>query len=231
MVTILIVEDDQMVRLLTKTKLSHLYKIKEAADGEEALEVLDHVHVDLLIVDIQMPNMNGYELVRALRDVGDMTPVIMLTAMNTFTHKKERFASGVDDYMTKPIDYEELIWRIKALMRRAQIANENRIVIGGFTMEQNTLSTQYNGETISLTNKEFNLLYKFLSYPNVVFTKQQLMDGIWGCDSETEYDTIKTYISRLRNKLSMCREFELVSIRGLGYKAVIHKIGGSHETV
>ncbi len=231
MVTILIVEDDQMVRLLTKTKLSQLYKIKEAADGEEALEVLDHVHVDLLIVDIQMPNMNGYELVRALRDVGDMTPVIMLTAMNTFTHKKEGFASGVDDYMTKPIDYEELIWRIKALMRRAQIANENRIVIGGFTMEQNTLSTQYNGETISLTNKEFNLLYKFLSYPNVVFTKQQLMDGIWGCDSETEYDTIKTYISRLRNKLSMCREFELVSIRGLGYKAVIHKIGGSHETV
>lgn len=231
MVTILIVEDDQMVRLLTKTKLSHLYKIKEAADGEEALEVLDHVHVDLLIVDIQMPNMNGYELVRALRDVGDMTPVIMLTAMNTFTHKKEGFASGVDDYMTKPIDYEELIWRIKALMRRAQIANENRIVIGGFTMEQNTLSTQYNGETISLTNKEFNLLYKFLSYPNVVFTKQQLMDGIWGCDSESEYDTIKTYISRLRNKLSMCREFELVSIRGLGYKAVIHKIGGSHETV
>ena len=231
MVTILIVEDDQMVRLLTKTKLSHLYKIKEAADGEEALEVLDHVHVDLLIVDIQMPNMNGYELVRALRDVGDMTPVIMLTAMNTFTHKKEGFASGVDDYMTKPIDYEELIWRIKELMRRAQIANENRIVIGGFTMEQNTLSTQYNGETISLTNKEFNLLYKFLSYPNVVFTKQQLMDGIWGCDSETEYDTIKTYISRLRNKLSMCREFELVSIRGLGYKAVIHKIGGSHETV
>lgn len=231
MVTILIVEDDQMVRLLTKTKLSQLYKIKEAADGEEALEVLDHVHVDLLIVDIQMPNMNGYELVRALRDVGDMTPVIMLTAMNTFTHKKEGFASGVDDYMTKPIDYEELIWRIKALMRRAQIANENRIVIGGFTMEQNTLSTQYNGETISLTNKEFNLLYKFLSYPNVVFTKQQLMDGIWGCDSETEYDTIKTYISRLRIKLSMCREFELVSIRGLGYKAVIHKIGGSHETV
>ncbi|MBS5958242.1 MAG: response regulator [Clostridiales bacterium] len=127
MVTILIVEDDQMVRLLTKTKLSQLYKIKEAADGEEALEVLDHVHVDLLIVDIQMPNMNGYELVRALRDVGDMTPVIMLTAMNTFTHKKEGFASGVDDYMTKPIDYEELIWRIKALMRRAQIANENEV--------------------------------------------------------------------------------------------------------
>ncbi len=231
MVTILIVEDDQMVRLLTKTKLSSLYKIQEAADGEEALEVLDHEHIDLLIVDIQMPNMNGYELVRALRDTGDMTPVIMLTAMNTFAHKKEGFSSGVDDYMTKPIDYEELIWRIEALLRRAQIANEKRIVIGGFSMDQNTFSAQYKGETILLTNKEFDLLYKFLSYPNVVFTKQQLMDEIWGYDSETEYDTIKTYISRLRNKFSMCGEFELVSIRGLGYKALIHKMGGNHETV
>ncbi|RRJ62815.1 DNA-binding response regulator [Paenibacillus oralis] len=231
MITILIVEDDQMVRLLTKAKLSPLYKIKEAADGQEALEVLDREHMDLLVVDIQMPNMNGYELVRTLRDAGDMTPVIMLTAMNTFSHKKDGFASGVDDYMTKPIDYEELNWRIEALLRRAQIANEKRIVIGGFSMDQNTFSAQYNEETIPLTNKEFDLLYKFLSYPNVVFTKQQLMDEIWGYDSETEYDTIKTYISRLRNKFSMCKEFELISIRGLGYKAVIHKMGGGHETV
>ncbi|MCM3702298.1 response regulator transcription factor [Paenibacillus macerans] len=231
MVTILIVEDDQMVRLLTKAKLSPLYKIKEAANGQEALEVLDREHIDLLVVDIQMPNMNGYELVRTLRDADDMTPVIMLTAMNSFSHKKEGFASGVDDYMTKPIDYEELIWRIEALLRRAQIANEKRIVIGDFSMEQNTFSAQYNEETIPLTNKEFDLLYKFLSYPNVVFTKQQLMDEIWGYDSETEYDTIKTYISRLRNKFSMCKEFELISIRGLGYKAVIHKMGGGHETV
>lgn len=230
MVTVLIVEDDQMVRLLTKAKLSSRYKIKEAADGKEALEVLEHEHIDLLIVDIQMPNMNGYELVRALRDVGNITPIIMLTAMNTHAHKKDGFASGVDDYMTKPIDYDELIWRIDALLRRAQISNEKRIVIGSFCMEQDTFSAQYNGETISLTNKEFDLLYKFLSYPNVVFTKQQLMDDLWGYDSETEYDTIKTYISRLRNKFSMCREFELVSIRGLGYKAVIHQIGGSDET-
>ncbi|MFB5762087.1 response regulator transcription factor [Paenibacillus medicaginis] len=226
MITILIVEDDPMVRFLTKAKLSPLYKIKEAADGQEALEVLDREHIDLLVVDIQMPNMNGYELVRTLRDVDDMIPVIMLTAMNTFSHKKDGFASGVDDYMTKPIDYEELIWRIEALLRRAQIANEKRIVIGDFSMEQNTFSAQYNEETIALTNKEFDLLYKFLSYPNVVFTKQQLMDEIWGYDSETEYDTIKTYISRLRNKFSMCKEFELISIRGLGYKAVIHKMGG-----
>ncbi|MCD8381723.1 MAG: response regulator transcription factor [Clostridiales bacterium] len=226
MVTILIVEDDRMVRLLTKAKLSPQYSIREAANGQEALDVLDHEHIDLLIVDIQMPVMNGYELVRTLRESGDMTPVIMLTAMNTFAHKKEGFAAGVDDYMTKPIDYEELTWRIEAILRRAQIANEKRIVIGDFSMEQGTFSARYRDRTISLTNKEFQLLYKLLSYPNVVFTKQQLMDEIWGYDSETEYDTIKTYISRLRSKCAACTEFELTSIRGLGYRAVIRQPEG-----
>lgn len=225
MITILVVEDDEMVRLLTKAKLGPLYAIREAANGEEALEVLDHEHIDLLIVDIQMPKMNGYELVQSLRDCGDMRPVIMLTAMTSFAHKKKGFASGVDDYMTKPIDYEELVWRIEAILRRAQIANEKKIEIGRFLMEQNSYSAIYDGEVIKLTNKEFDLLYKLLSYPGVVFTKQQLMDEIWGYDSETEYDTIKTYISKLRNKFSRCEEFELVSIRGLGYKAIIHESG------
>ncbi|MCD8084744.1 MAG: response regulator transcription factor [Clostridiales bacterium] len=226
MVTILTVEDDKMVRLLTKAKLSPRYRILEAANGQEALDILEHEHVDLLIVDIQMPVMDGYELMRTLREAGDMTPAIMLTAMNTFAHKKEGFAVGVDDYMTKPIDYEELIWRIEAILRRAQIANEQKIVIGDFSMEQDTFSTQYHGKPIALTNKEFQLLYKLLSYPNVVFTKQQLMDEIWGYDTETEYDTIKTYISRLRSKCADCTEFELTAIRGLGYRAVIHKTGG-----
>lgn len=223
MVTILLVEDEPTVRLLTKAKLHSRYRILEAENGEEALEALDHEHVDLLIVDIQMPKMNGYELVKELRGGGDTRPIIMLTAMTSFTHKKEGFASGVDDYMTKPINYEELIWRIEALLRRAKIFHENKIVIGRFSMEQGTFSARYNGENIPLTNKEFALLYKFLSYPGVVFTKQQLMDQIWGYDSETEYDTIKTYISRLRNKFSECGEFELISIRGLGYKAVLHE--------
>ena len=223
MVTILLVEDEPTVRLLTKAKLHSLYKVLEAENGEDALEVLDHEHVDLLIADIQMPKMNGYELVRELREAGDTRPIIMLTAMASFAHKKEGFASGVDDYMTKPIDYEELIWRIEALLRRAKIAHENKIAIGDFSIERSTFSAQHNGKTIPLTNKEFELLYKFLSYPGVVFTKQQLMDEIWGYDSETEYDTIKTYISRLRNKFSECREFELVSIRGLGYKALLHE--------
>lgn len=223
MVTILLVEDEPTVCLLTKAKLHSRYRILEAENGEEALEALDHEHVDLLIVDIQMPKMNGYELVKELRGGGDTRPIIMLTAMTSFAHKKEGFASGVDDYMTKPINYEELIWRIEALLRRAKIFHENKIVIGRFSMEQGTFSARYNGENIPLTNKEFALLYKFLSYPGVVFTKQQLMDQIWGYDSETEYDTIKTYISRLRNKFSECGEFELISIRGLGYKAVLHE--------
>lgn len=226
MVTILIVEDDDMVRLLTKMRLGSAYNILDARDGEEALEILDHEHVDLIVADIQMPKMNGYELVRTLRESGNNIPVIMLTAMESFEHKREGFASGADDYMTKPINYEELTWRIEALLRRAKIANEKCINIGRLKIDQSTYSVCYNGEPISLTNKEFDLLYKFLSYPNVVFTKQQLMDDIWGFDSETEYGAIKTYISRLRNKFAQCGEFELISIRGLGYKAVIHDTEG-----
>lgn len=224
MITILLVEDDEMVRLVMKTKLASQYRIEEASNGLEALEVLDHKHIDMLIVDIMMPRMNGYELVRTLREAGDQKPVIMLTAMTSFDHKREGFASGIDDYMTKPIDYEELRWRIEALMRRANIASEKIIRLGKFTMNQNAYSVEYDGTCISLTNKEFDLLFLLLSYPGTVFTKQQLMDNIWGYDTETEYDTIKTYISKLRNKLSGCDEFELVSLRGLGYKAAIRKV-------
>ncbi|MCD8036168.1 MAG: response regulator transcription factor [Clostridiales bacterium] len=227
MVTILIVEDDDMVRLLTKIRLGSSYNILDAKDGEEALEILDHEHVDLIVADIQMPKMNGYELVRSLREAGNDIPVIIITAMESFEHKREGFASGAEDYMTKPINYEELTWRIEALLRRARIANEKCINIGKLKIDQSTYSASYDGEPINLTNKEFDLLYKFLSYPNVVFTKQQLMDDIWGFDSETEYGTIKTYISRLRNKLSKCRDVELISIRGLGYKAVIHSTEGA----
>lgn len=230
MVTIMIVEDDEMIRMLVKTQLAGSYRVLEAEDGEQALELLDHDHADLLIVDIQMPKMNGYELVCALRESGYNTPIIMLTAMNTFAHKKEGFAVGIDDYMTKPINYEELVWRIEALLRRAKIANEKQITIGRFRMAESTRTAEYDGSEVPLTNKEFDLLYKLLSYPEMVFTKQQLMDEIWGYDCEAEYDTIKTYVSRLRNKFSMCREFELISIRGLGYKVILHKAEDDHET-
>ena len=223
MVTILIAEDDRMIRKLTAAQLSGFYQILEAQDGEDALRVMDHQHIDLLIADIMMPRMDGYELVRTLRENGDMTPVIMLTAMNTFAHKKEGFAVGIDDYMTKPIDYEELKWRIDALLRRAKIANEKQITIGRFRMSEAAHSVSYDGKEIVLTKKEFDLLYKLLSYPGVVFTKQQLLDEIWDYDTETDASGIKTYISRLRSKCADCKEFELTAIRGLGYKAVVHE--------
>ena len=221
LIDILIVEDEAPVRMLIKVKLGKEYNILEAENGLKALEVIDHNHIDLIIVDIMMPEMNGYEFVDTLRKNNDMTPIIMLTAMNTFAHKKKGFATGIDDYITKPIDYEELKWRIKALLRRSQIVNEKKIVIGNLTLNADSNVAHFSGKNIELTKKEFNLLYKLLSYPNVIFTKQQIMDEIWGYDTETAYDTIKTYINRLRNKFSDCKDFEIVSVRGLGYKAII----------
>ena len=223
MITILIVEDDAAIRLLTKTKLAGKYRILEADNGENGLDVLDHHHVDLIIADIMMPKMNGYDFVTILRESGMMTPVIMLTAMSSFAHKKKGYSSGIDDYMTKPINYEELEWHIEALLRRAKISNENKIIIGNLNLNRQSMSVKYNETEVPVTTKEFELLYKFLSYPDVVFTKQQLMDEIWGYDTDTDYNSIKTYISRLRHKFSKCNEFSLVSLRGLGYKATIHK--------
>lgn len=223
MTSILIVEDDAAIRLLTRTRLSGTYHILEAENGEQGLEIFDHNYVDLVIADIMMPKMDGYEFVAALRESGNMVPVIFLTAMDSFEHKKRGYLTGIDDYMTKPIQYEELDWHIQALLRRARIANEKLIQIGGLSLNRETMTICYEGEEIPVTAKEFELLYKFLSYPEVVFTKQQLMDEIWGYDTETDYNTIKTYVSRLRSKFGRCREFELVSLRGLGYKAVIHQ--------
>ena len=221
MISVMIVEDEIPVRMLTKAKLKDKYTILEAENGLKALELLDHHHIDLIIVDIMMPEMNGYEFVDILRKNNDTTPIIMLTALNSFAHKKKGFATGIDDYMTKPIDYEELKWRIKALLRRSQIVNEKKISVGSLTLNADSYSANLNGKDIELTKKEFDLLYKFLSYPNVIFTKQQIMDEIWGYDTETTYDTIKTYINRLRNKFTECKDFEFISVRGLGYKVVI----------
>lgn len=225
MIRILLVEDDVAVRLLLKARLKDTYEITEAADGEEALAVLEHYPADLLIVDIMMPRMNGYEFVQSLRDAGDMTPVIMLTAMDTFDHKKKGFASGIDDYLTKPVDHEELKWHIEAILRRAKIFSDKRIEIGGFVLSEESRTASFDGAVAELTEKEFLLLHKLLSYPGQLFTKQQLMDDIWGYDTESDYNTIKTYISRLRGKFSECKEFSIVVQRGLGYKAVIHGKG------
>ncbi len=221
MVKVLLVEDEKAVRALTKLKLKDKYEIIEAEDGLKAFDALEHERVDLIIVDIMMPNMDGYEFVEELRNMGEDTPVIMLTAMDSFAHKKKGYNLGIDEYLTKPIDYEELTWHIEAILRRYKINVDKEIVVGNFKISEVSKSTTYADENIDLTDTEFKLLYKLLSYPGVIFTKQQLMDDIWGYDTDTDYSTIKVYVNRLRKKLEKCDDFEIVSARGVGYKAEI----------
>ena len=221
MIRMLIVEDDASIRLLTKARLKDIYEIYEAADGEGALDVLDRVKIDFMLVDIMMTGMDGYEFVRELRESGDMTPVIMLTALSDFEHKKKGFSLGIDDYLTKPINYDELKWHIEAILRRARISSEKEIRIGDFCLSETTMSATWQNKKAELTEKEFGLLHKLLSYPGVIFTKQQLMDEVWGYDTEADYNSIKTYINRIRNKLEGCTAFEIISSRGLGYKAEV----------
>lgn len=223
MATILVVEDDKHTRLLTCARLKPHYAVEEAENGEQALNMLDQKHIDLIIADIQMPVMNGYDLVREMRESGMQIPVIMLTAMHTFDDKRTGFASGTDDYMTKPIDYEELLWRIKALLRRANIVSQRKIIIGNITLDSSSYTVTRGETTTELAKKEFDLLYKLLSYPGMIFTKSQLLDEIWGYDTNSDETTIKTHINRLRNKFADCTEFEIITIRGLGYKAEIHE--------
>ncbi|MGC6177047.1 response regulator transcription factor [Lacrimispora sp. 38-1] len=223
MATILVVEDDKHTRLLTCARLKPYYAVAEAENGEEALKMLDQNHIDLIIADIQMPVMNGYDLVKELRESGIQIPVIMLTAMHTFDDKRTGFASGTDDYMTKPIDYEELLWRIKALLRRANIVSQRKIIIGDITLDSAAYTVTREGIITELAKKEFDLLFKLLSYPGMIFTKSQLLDEIWGYETNSDETTIKTHINRLRNKFADCTEFEIITIRGLGYKAEIHE--------
>ncbi len=221
MIKILLVEDEKSVRALTKVKLKDKYDIVEAEDGLKAFDIIENEHVDIMIVDVMMPNMDGYEFVKELRALGDDTPVIMLTAMDSFAHKKKGYDLGIDEYLTKPIDYEELTWHIEAILRRYKINSEKEIKIGEFVISEEGMSVFWRGERIDLTETEFKLLYKLLSYPGVIFTKQQLMDEIWGYDSESDYSTIKVYVNRLRNKLEGCDAFEILAARGVGYKAEI----------
>lgn len=221
MATILIVEDDENLRLLMEERLEDEYTVLKAPNGLEALGIIEDGNIDLVIADIMMPKMNGYEFVQELRDRGFMTPVIMATAKQELSDKKDGFKVGADDYMTKPIVFDELKWRIEALLKRAKIAADKEIAIGGFKLNATTHEASYKEALIELTAKEFQLLFKLLSYPNKLFTKNKLMEDIWGYDSESDDTTIRTHFNRLRNKLEGINEFEIVTIRGIGYKAVI----------
>lgn len=223
MAVILVVEDDRNARLLTTARLKPHYTVISAADGEEALDLYSRHHVDLIVADVMMPKMNGYELVRNLRSTKHQTPVILLTAKSAFNDKRTGFEAGIDDYMTKPVNYEELLWRINALLRRSNIQAKQELAIGPVTIDARTYSVTRSDpqETYELPKKEFDLLFLLLSYPDMIFTKNQLIEEIWGMDSNSDENTIKTHINRLRTKFSTWPEFQIITIRGLGYKAHI----------
>lgn len=222
MAVILIVEDDKNTRILTAARLKPYYHIITANDGVEALDKFYANHVDLVLADVMMPNMDGYELVRTLREYNQNVPVILLTAKTSFEDKREGFSTGIDDYLTKPVNYEELLWRIEALLRRAKINSSRTIIIGDVVIDdQSRTVTRGEDAPITLPGKEFDLLYKLLSYPGQIFTREQLLEDIWGMDTVTEDSTIKTHINRLRNRFGSWDEFKIVTLRGLGYKAVI----------
>lgn len=221
MFQIMVVDDDKNTRLLLKAVLeAENYRVVTAENGEEALKVMDTRHIDLAVLDVMMPQMDGYEFTRILREANNSLPILMVSAKQLPADKKKGFLVGTDDYMTKPIDEEEMLLRIRALLRRAKIANEHRIEIGDVVLDYDALTVSRNGETQELPQKEFLLLYKLLSYPGKIFTRIQLMDEIWGADSETGWETVTVHIGRLRKRFEGWNEFEIISVRGLGYKAV-----------
>lgn len=221
MVNVLVVEDDKHTRKLLETILRREgYSVFKAEDGVKALEVLEDHHIDLIILDIMMPNMDGYEFAKELRDSGCIIPILMATAKHLPEDKKKGFIVGTDDYMTKPIDIEEMLLRIKALLRRSQIVNSKKLIIGEVTLDYDTLTVTRGDEKQTLPQKEFYLLYKLLSYPDKIFTRIQLMDEIWGMETESSDVTVNVHINRLRRRFDSYPEFEILSVRGLGYKAV-----------
>ena len=223
MFQILVVEDDKNARLLMSTVLTRCgYEPILACDGVEALEILDHKHVDLIVLDVMMPRMDGYEFTNILRSGGCMIPIIMVTARETPADKKRGFIVGVDDYMVKPVDEEEMILRISALLRRSRIAGERKLTVGRTVLHYDSLTVQDESGVQELPQKEFMLLYKLLSYPGKIFTRIQLMDEIWGAESDTGWETVTVHIGRLRKRFEGWQEFSIESVRGLGYKAVKH---------
>ena len=215
MFNILVVDDDKNTRLLLETVISKAgYIVKTAEDGIKALEVLENEHIDLIVLDIMMPNMDGYEFTKTIREAKSDIPILMVSAKQMPQDKRKGFIVGTDDYITKPIDEEEALLRIKALLRRGKIE------IGDVVIDLDSLTVSGHGQQIELPQKEFLLLYKLLSYPGKIFTRIQLMDEIWGNDSDTGWETVTVHVARLRKKFEDWDEFEIESVRGLGYKAV-----------
>ena len=221
MLKILIAEDDwELRRLFAHVLIKNGYYVKEVCDGQEALDALDESYYDLLISDVMMPRMDGYELVRALRDAGSHLPVLMITAKDAFDDMRLGFLSGTDDFMIKPVNVNEMVLRVGALLRRAQMINERRLVLGNTVLECDTMTVSVGSERQILPQKEFMLLYKMMSYPGRIFTRQQLMDDVWGYASDSDPHTVDVHIGRLRDRFRENTDFKIITMRGVGYKVV-----------
>ena len=221
MFKILIAEDDAELRqLFSRVLTKNGYNVRGVSNGREALDCTENGFFDLIISDIMMPEVDGYEFVRLLRDCNDKTPVLMITAKDAFDDMRQGFDSGTDDYMVKPVNVNEMVLRVGALLRRAQMINERRQTVGNTVLEMDSLTVVSDGKTEILPQKEFMLLYKMASYPGKIFTRHQLMDEIWGYDNESDTHTVDVHIGRLREKFGDSRDFKIVTIRGVGYKVV-----------
>lgn len=220
MFNVLVVDDDKNTRSLMQAVLGKDYKVFTAENGNAALAIMDEQYVDLVVVDIMMPGLDGYGFTSALRESDSEIPILMVSAKQLPDDRKEGFRVGIDDFMSKPIDNEELLLHVKALLRRARIVSEHKITVGDVVLDYDSFTVSRADETMELPQKEFLLLYKLLSYPDKIFTRIQLMDEIWGMNCDTGWETLTVHINRLRKRFEEWNEFEIISVRGLGYKAV-----------
>lgn len=222
MLNILVVEDDIKLNQIVCTYLNdNGYNAKGCLNPRDAYDLMYNSLYDLIISDIMMPEIDGFEFAEAVRDVNKTIPILFITARDDISSKQKGFGAGIDDYMVKPINMDELVLRVGALLRRANIANEKRLTVGSLVMDAGEMAATVDGEEIQVTVREFNILYKLLSYPKHTFSRAQLMDEFWGIDSETSLRAVDVYITKLRDKFSCCKDFKIVTVHGLGYKAVL----------
>ena len=223
MIKILIVEDDDKLnKVVCKYLNDNGYSVIGCASADEAFDQLSVQMIDMIISDVMMPGMDGFQFADAVRKQNKSIPILFMTALDDITSKKKGFRLGIDDYMVKPIEFDELLMRVEALLRRSNIANERKLTIGNLVLDADEMTTYLEGEEVLVTVREFHVLYKLLSYPKKTFTRVQLMDEFWGYETESDPRTVDVYITKLRNKFKACSAFEIVTVHGLGYKAVIY---------
>lgn len=222
MVHILVVEDDANLNRLVCSYLNNSgFEVKGCLNAEDAYKEMYNNLYELIISDIMMPGADGFEFAESVRRVNKNIPILFMSAKDDLSSKQKGFQLGIDDYMVKPIELDELLLRVRALLRRANIEMERKITVGNLTLDADAMSADLDGEEIPTTTREFNIIYKLLSYPNKTFSRAQLMDEFWGVDSDTSLRAVDVYITKLRDKFSVCDAFEIKTIRGLGYKAVL----------